>query len=357
MELKLIRIGELEAFLASEVYRRAEHCPITRHRALSQVQNPAAEKDDPALLLAIIAEEIVGYVGFLPDHLNGEKVFWNSCWWAATAYRRLAMPLFLHFIKQADENVLLTDMPSHTLNIIQKLRFFEMRQLEAGLTIYWGIKLSNWIPRRFPALSSVRPVWRLLDNGVNSILRFYFRLRKKRLQLEAQPIDKPEASDIAFINQHSSEELIGRGAKELEWIVNDPWVLPESECAYNYDHYHFTATARRVHFQFYRLTKNGQACALLLTRIIDQHLFVPYAYYEKESLPEVLNFVQQLALENTCVSTHSFRPDWKEYWLKNRSRFLFSKTVSRSFAFHQKLSSLIPGKVILQDGDGDVAFC
>ncbi|MEF9477524.1 hypothetical protein OWR28_07190 [Chryseobacterium sp. 1B4] len=73
--LKTYNRKELEDFISSGDFQQYDFLPVTRHRALSHIQNPKASAEDTLLILAFYDEKLVGYVGCFPDYfdIDGKK--------------------------------------------------------------------------------------------------------------------------------------------------------------------------------------------------------------------------------------------------------------------------------------------
>lgn len=359
MEFREIKVGELEAFLASDLYRQSTHCPISRHRALSQAANPRADADDPALALAVEGGQVIGYAGFLPDRIGQEKMYWNSGWWVAEEYKNIALPLFFQFLQKSRERVLLTDLTPHTEAIIRRLHFFRFREMAPGLRGYLQFNLGELLPQRLPKLAPLRPLFRLIDFKANLLIGTRNALRRYPIpkEIRIEPIDAFTESDRAFIQTHSENELIRRGPEDILWIRDNPWALPSDECAIDYSHYYFTAVADGFETRLLRFSWLGETRAILLTRRLNRHFAVPFLYFEEGNLPELANYIYRQLIRGQCVHFTTFNPKLKAYMQQRPSPFIFQKDIRRTFAYHEKLESLIPADFVLQDGEGDVAFC
>ncbi|MCB9288871.1 MAG: hypothetical protein H6560_16300 [Lewinellaceae bacterium] len=359
MEFRVVKTGELEAFIRSDLYRRSTHCPISRHRARSQAANPRAEAGGPALVLAVKDEEVVGFVGFLPDRIGQESVYWNSGWWVAEEHKDIALPLFFQFLQKSRERVLLTDLTPHTEAIIRRLHFFRFREMAPGLRGYLRFNLGELLPQRRPGLAPLRPLFRMIDFKANLLLWARNALKRYPIPKEAriETINTFSDSDRAFMASHSENELTRRGPEELLWILNNPWVLPSEECAEDYSHYFFTAVADDFESRLLRFSWLGETRAILFTRQLNRNLAVPYLYFEEDILPVLVNYIYRQLIRGRCIHFTTFNQRLKAFMLENPSPFIFKKDIRRTFAYHEKLQGLIPDEVELQDGDGDVAFC
>lgn len=356
MRFKHIHIAELATFLESDLYLQSDHCPISRHRAISQMNNPQADPEDVALVLAVEEEQIIGYIGLLPDRIGEEKVYWNSCWWASDKHRNVALPLLLEFFKVANKRILLTDMPPHTEQIIRKLKIAKIIDLPVGMAGYIGVKFANWFPPRMPFMLHFKQLLRIVDRILNILLKTYFKLRIAKPKISVIPITQFNHHDTDFINQHSSGELIRRNPENLMWIVNNPWVLEEKVTPYEYENYYFTAVAKKAKFELLRLQKNNKLIAILYVRLINDQLVAPYIYCDSRDMDEVARFLWHKLLEENCTNILVYNQALKKALLK-QGRFLFKKEVARNFAWHPSIDHWVNGVFKLQDGDGDVAFC
>ena len=92
IDFKILNKEGLETFINSKEYFNLKTLPITKHRAISHIKNPRADKDDILLILAFEENDIVGYLGVLPDRLflSDEKSYkcgWLSCFWVDYSVR------------------------------------------------------------------------------------------------------------------------------------------------------------------------------------------------------------------------------------------------------------------------------
>lgn len=349
MEFKTITISELPNFVASDLYKNSKNCPITVHRAISQSKNPRADKGDPAITIAIAKNNIVGYIGYLPDIINDSKVYWNSCWWVSDNFKTIAIPLFLQFIKTGNEKIVLTDLTPHTKQIISKLPFFTFNTLESGFRGYLKYNLQDILPNKKPQLKSFKPLLRLIDSIANA---FVFK-KSPKLKLRIEEITTLTEIDKLFISENNNVELIQRGADEIEWINNNPWV---KSTAIDYSNYHFTASVNSFNTSIIRLKDNDVLIAIIYLKEQNHQLTVPYVYCKEGYIEELSKYVYNYALENKCVTITVFNQGLKRCF-ENGFSFITTRKLDRDFAFHETIQHLIEKPVILQDGDGDVAFC
>lgn len=349
MEIKTISILELPQFVKSSLYKNSNNCPITIHRAISQSKNPRADNDDPALIIAIEKENIVGYIGFLPDNITDTKVYWNSCWWVDDNYKTIAIPLLLKFIKEGKERIILTDFTPHTKEIIKKLNFFTVIKLDEGFRGYLKFNLAEILPKRNKKLKPFKFLFTIFDKLANGIMQ----PKTSSLSLNEEVIATLNEPDSQFITKHSQTELIKRNVPELEWISKNPWVKNSDK---NYDNYHFTASVKDFNTKIVRLLDNDKPVAIVYLRQLNHQLTIPFIYFEKEYLNQVAQFIFNEAIKEKCINITTFNPLLKSKFSAD-FKFVIKRELNRDFAFHNSIQHIIKKPVILQDGDSDVAFC
>lgn len=349
MEFKTISIAELPLFVKSDLYKSTKNCPITIHRAISQSKNPRADKNDPALTIAVDNNNIVGYIGYLPDTINNTKVYWNSCWWVDNEFKTIAIPLLLQFIKTANQKIILTDLTPHTKQIVSNLPFFSFSEIDNGFRGYLKFNLHEVFPQKKHQLKSFTPLLKLTDSVANT---FVFK-RKQNIKLQAEEISFFSEADKIFISSKNTKELVQRNTSEIEWIYNNPWVENNK---IDYSNYHFTAKADSFKTSIIRFMDNNKVVAIVYLKQQNKHLTIPFIYYEDACLNELSKYIYNYALENKCVTITVFNTALKNCF-ENDFSFITTRKLNRDFAFHESIQHLIKKPVILQDGDGDVAFC
>jgi len=349
MEFKTITISELTTFVKSDLYKTTKNCPITIHRAISQSKNPRAEKNDPVLTIAISENNIVGYIGYLPDIINDDKVYWNSCWWVDDNYKTIAISLLLQFIKTAKEKIVLTDLTPHTKQIVSNLPFFSFCEVESGFRAYLKFNTEEVFPQKKPQLKKIKPLLKIGDKVANSLIT-----KKSTPQnLIIENIDSFSEEDKKFISSKNSSELFKRNTEELEWIYNNPWV---KNTEYDYSNYYFTAALSEFDTQIIRVKNNDNTIAILYLKNQNKHLTIPFSYIEQNYFEQIAQFIYNYAINNNCITITSFNSELNKCF-ENNFLFITTRLINRDFVFHNSIQHLIKKPVILQDGDGDVAFC
>ena len=174
-------------------------------------------------------------------------------------------------------------------------------------------------------------------------------------KIECQFISDLDSSIISLIQQESTRELIRRGEEEFNWIHDYPWVIQGEPEPFT-KRYSFTSHARRFEHHRVKITESNQIRAFLIITIRENHLKVPYLYYNTGSLSYVMDFLLHFMISSRVHYISVFRKDLAEYLIKYRTPMIWKKRIARYTAVSKDLAGILPVDYQLQDGDGDSVF-
>ncbi|HEY3372529.1 MAG TPA: hypothetical protein VGK10_16870 [Prolixibacteraceae bacterium] len=364
MQLKEIKVSELIDFVSSELWQQLIPKPITNLRAVSQFHNPIAQPNDIALVIAYENHQLIGLVGLLPHLINGQAgqtACSNTCWWADPEKgKQLAIPLFFKAFALCSQRMLMTDCTPHTLSILEKTNWFEFPNTTPGIRGFLKFNLHEIIPAKLPAARKLEPLLKLSDQTLNSLLAPYQRAVRSRFIKNIPKVEYLTSLNeelYTFIENHSLDEFIRRSGKELEWIVQFPWImaknldpsLPELE-------YPFSYAVGNFEQYFLKITSSVQTIGLLLISVKNGHMKVPYAYFQDKDASAILRVIYQQAMLKNAVTLTLFNPPLASLMDSRAHPFLFRKKIKRLMAISKQLSGQYQKYPRLQDGDGDVVF-
>lgn len=357
--------AKLEALITDPAFDQMPAIPISRQRAWSQLRNPRAGASDVLLVLAWAGEEMVGYLGVVPDrlYLNGltHRAGWMSCIWVDPAQRGqgIAGELVRQVFQAWEDRIIVTEFTPEAKRLYDKLGSFIDVNPPAGRRGYLRFNLAHLLPARWPGLAPWRPLLALMDDLLNLPNRLRLAFWRLRPALNWEYLGEIDAEAATFIAAHQGGELTRRGPAELNWLLKYPWVLtgpvPDGQQA----RYHFTALARRFEFIALRLRDaHGAMSGLLILSVRDGHLRVPYAYVtgaaQREAMRLIFRHMIDLDLdmltlhhpELVTVMRHMRTP----FWLIRpfRTAYILSQRFADDYAAH--------GLLRIQDGEGDKAF-
>ena len=361
MQIKEIKVAELPDFVNSELWQQLTPKPLTKLRALSQFHNPRAQGEDTALIIAYEKDTLIGLVGLLPHLINGQgsqPACSNTCWWAHPEKgKQVAIPLFLKAFALCGQRMFMTDCTPHTIGILRKTNWFEFPETPKGIRGFLKFNLHEIIPRKLPSARKLLPLLKFSDQAMNILLAPYLILMRSRFSsedLKVEILSSLNKEQYQFIENHSPNEFTRRSGKELEWIVQFPWVKTQED-GQGLD-YPFSHLVKGFEQYFVSIISSGQPVALLMISLRDGHMKVPYAYFQDKNAIMVLKEIYREALLKNAVTLTVFYPPLVAAMDSSANPFIFQKKIKRLVAVSKQLTGLYRQFPNLQDGDGDVVF-
>jgi len=350
----------LRAYLESAEYARSPVVPITPLRAQAQLANPRRHPDDVLLLLAHADEQLVGYLGVLPDTVylaSGEARHcgWLSCLWVSPAHRgqRIAQQLLERAFEAWNQQIIITEYTAPAEQLYRKLGSFRDLTTKAGIRLYLRADLATLLPPKRPLFGRVRPLLRVLDRVANAVLALRGRRAGAGPALEYIRAIDAEAAD--FIAQRQGHELTRRGLAELNWLLHHPWLRSAPAPDADGRRYHFSSVANP--FAFYALKVRdvaGSLAAVLVLARRDNALKMPYCYHTG-NVKLVAEVVFGLLQEWGIATFTTFEPTLVQLLSTQATPALLKRPMLRKYMVATALAGL-PAQVQLQDGDGDASF-
>ncbi|MDZ4682229.1 MAG: GNAT family N-acetyltransferase [Saprospiraceae bacterium] len=361
IEIKLLDKKGLAEYLYSDAYIQSPVIPITRHRALSQIRNPQAEAEDVLLLLAYEGSTLVGYLGVLPDRMNGTlKCGWMSCLWIAPEHRgkQIAQQLLQHCFEAWGQKLLATEFTAPAKKLYDKTGLFRDLPVKRGLRLYLRSDLHTLLTPRSPWFEKIGFFLKAFDGVANAILDARFLIWKPGLgDLKLEYVREVDEEAATFIEHTRSAKGFQKGAAELNWVFQNPWVLSAPEKDDFGKRYHFSSTDQS--FDFYGIkikNQKNQLLAFLVFSKRNRFLKLPFCYVERE-IDAVLQVVA-FHLHRWRVNVFTvFHPALVERLRQRKSLFFLKREVRRHYLISKVFELENCGENFeIQDGDGDCGF-
>ncbi len=360
MKIKEIKVEGLASFIESEEYRQLNPKPITKERAISQFNNPNADSDHTALIYVAAGPELLGFAGLLPRKINsaGIPVFSNTCWWAHPQKGKgLAIPLILKIIEESGSSLYLAESTPGLKSILEKTGKFEFSGPIEGVRGFIRFYFADIFLNRFKQLKYLSGIVSLGDVALNFLttpLRFYFQKKFEKGSFETEPVDTIGREVEEFINQYSETDFIKKAPGDFEWFKKFPW-LTVSTGGKLYD-YPFSHVVKQFGLEYFVLKKEGVLKAFVAISNRDNLARIPYIYFDKEDISNVVQSVMSIILKKRYDSLVVFHPGIVEYMEANRMPFLYRKKEIKFTGVTKSIYEYFMAKPYLQDGDGDVVF-
>lgn len=357
--LRIIKINELNSFVASDFFQQLGNIPISPLRAMSQSVNPNAHPEDPVLIIATEENELLAYAGVLPEkiqHSSKTKVAWNSCWWGHPQKGRGAtMKVLYKALQLWDKQLLFDELPQRSKQVLELVGGFLFKDYP-GAHCFLRFKFKKIVARKYPSKGFLDPVLGILDaclNGLNNL-----RLRSSVSNgVRVEEIKALDQESAEFIFSHQSKELVGRSLESMRWVLEKPWLAnDQSNQADLKKRYHFSSYAEKFEHNILKVYQTGNLIALLWISLRDGTAKTPYVFiddgYDEIAFIALLNFL----VEKNADTLITFQPDLVKMIKMNGSKFLKVKPISKTFGFPDGMKNLIEQYPVVQDGDGDVVF-
>ncbi|MCK4664328.1 MAG: hypothetical protein KAT68_15775 [Bacteroidales bacterium] len=361
MIFKEIPVGELDSFVNSAEFSSYNILPITKHRAYSQSINPRADKNDVVLIIAYENKnEIIGYVGALPDYLNGnksQKVVWSSGWWVDKQKgKSVAIPLFLKMLEKWDKKMLFAHLTPTTKQILERLNIVNSKTVW-GLRCFLRFRFNDILIQKFPSLKYLKLLLVFMDFVGNQLIKIRincWKMRLKNLPFKIESINKLDDELNTFINDVGKKNIVNRDKDVLNWILKHKWILPkENDKEHEEKRYYFSSYSNTFKNLVYKISDNEKTIGLIFFTIRNRSLKIPYIYYNDDYLKDIINVIYKICLKFNVYDLIIYQQKIVELIKNKPSPFYLLKNTPRYIAATKELNIK---EFNYQDGDGDVVF-
>jgi hypothetical protein len=367
MEFKTFTVADLGLALLSEDFWLTKTLPITRQKAWSICHNPRAEKDDPALLVAYQDNQVVGYLGILPDKVfldNADhKLGWLTGWWVDPNIETKAVgAILLYKALNAYRDRLGVSGGSKAarkaLHASQK--FIALNPLK-GLDIRFRFNATGAILGEFPRMKLFRVGFKfadiMLDEVVN--LRRFFWERRTHIcrRLAFEYISSIDEETERFIERHNHHDLTRKGKAALDWIMTYPWIVsaPQKDSASR--RYFFSSISARFFYLGVKVfEQNNGMIGFLMLSVRDDRMRVVYSHFENRHAPSIAAAAVYQALAMDVSTLSLYDKPLIESVSGLRCPFWSTKSISRGFFLSKTFADSSLTDCRLHGGDGDFAF-
>lgn len=359
MVIRTLTRAQLRDFIDSPAFAAMPVLPISRQRARSHMANPRASDEDVLLIIAYVDDHMAGYLGLLPDSLlsvaaRRSPVFWMSCIWTDPRLRGqgVAKKLVQTALELTGNRLLATSYTPAAKKLYDRLGAFADLTSMSGTRYYRKAASRQLLAGRWPRWSL--GLLRLADGLANGA-SFPLRAFSPRLPADLRWRFASElgAEAIAFVEKKQARNLLGRGAEELKWMVNHPWLLVAAEDE-DSSRYHFSSVAGSFSALLIELRRGSQLLAVLHLVLRDGHCKLPHAWLEAGSEAVVAAFLKYVWHQFDVHTATIYQADLQKAigkgpWLRRpfRREWLISCGA---------LPLLPPGSFFLHPGEGDEGF-
>jgi len=353
--------SELQELIESDFFKKLNKIPISKHRALSQINNPYCADDDILLWVTYENETLMGYSSVLPDMIvcNGheEKIYWASSIWRTESERKstLALTLLLKMFEQYKNQLFITDFNSKVEKTYSKLRFLKPVETEIGATFYRNLAFSQVIEKRFLKLKCIIPFYLFLEKCFNFTLFLGRKLTTKKIKTNFSIVDNNifDAEFDNFVKNYClTNQLVERNSIYFNWIIKYPWILqrkPDSESR----RYYFSSVSEQFEYHSLKIYDRQKLVGFMFLKIRDKRLTISFSYLNNVCAKDAVACILQIANAKDLDVITSFDKKILSELTKKRTKYIFSKKTKKKYFFPRNFNIT---SSFFQEGDGDMVF-
>jgi len=361
MEIISYTKSELQELIDSDFFKKLNKIPISKHRAISHINNPYCADDDILLWVAYQNETLLGYSSVLPDRIafkgREEKIYWPSSIWREESERKSALAITLLFkvFEQYKSRIFVTDLLPQFEKTYSKLRLFKPVETEIGTTFYRNLAFSHIIKRRFPKLKYIIPVYSLLEKCFNFTLFLGRKLTSKKIKTNFSIVENTvfDAEFDEFVKNYCIEnQLIERNSDYFNWILKYPWVVqgkPDNES----ERYYFSSVSKQFEYHSLKIYDKQKLIGFIFLKIRDKRLAVSFSYLDDVCSRDAVAYILKLANTKDLDVITVFDKKLLSELIKKRTKYLFSKKTEKKYFFPRNFDIT---SSFFQEGDGDMVF-
>lgn len=363
VKIQTYTIADLRRLLNPGPWFAGDPIPITRERALSQINNPRADESDVVLLVAYDGDVVVAHLGVVPDlaftSTGQHKVGWLTAWWANPdrKYSGAGMMLMMRAMALYKNGAGASGFSEDAKRVYAATRKFTTIKELPGISAFTKFDARHLLPKRFPALKRITLVLEFADAVANQFVRIRQVLWRRRQRIpqgvRVEYVPELDFEAEQFITKNNTNEFARRGAEELNWIGKYSWMTraPLGDPPA----FRFATTASSnccLHLKIY----DGSAglVAVVMLSIIDDHLIIPCCHHRDRGELVARIIGHHLALLRVKRVT-TYRGDLVENFSRLRFPWVWSANKTRSWIMAGTCVAGQPAFEV-QDGDGDCAF-
>jgi GNAT superfamily N-acetyltransferase len=318
------------------------------------------------LSLAYIDNKMVGYIGVLPDFIflddKPEKIFWISGYWVHQDYRgkKIAQTLLKNCIEDCNYRAIYTNYSPYSKRAFDKSGHFIDLKKNKGIRLYIRSDLQTILPPKKTIYQRNKSLLKIIDWKINIILDLRLFFKKVDIDLTKYKfVTEIDFEMEQFINQKTTNYIFQRGANELKWIIDFPWIkdieldIDNTKNRYNFSS--FSNDFSNIIFKLYN-SENQIAAVVFLTKR-DSILNIPYLFCNAEVFPEIERIINFLIKTQKISTFTCYNEEFANYLQKNNTFAIAKKSISR----HYVITKFFEDRIIfentnIQDGDGDCVF-
>jgi GNAT superfamily N-acetyltransferase len=359
LEIKKIRLNELEEFVNSEEFQQLEVVPVTPARVKSYIENPRANPNDVVLYLGFIEKKLIAFRSLFADEIiSGTEIIrfgWCSGNWVHPDFRRkgFSEKLLQEAFNDWDGKLMFTNYAGESEKLYLKTGwFFPIHQFE-GVRAYLFPKTRKLIPT-----SNKNGFFRLFFSQIDffiaviSSVRLLFYSPKDKHEIRLETLEFPDEQCFRFIEENTSDFLFSRNESELKWIFNFPWIsITDRSFIVKYP---FSSFSENFYYRTVKIFENNTFAGFFIFSVREGHLKTLYFFIEGSYENEIATFLKTYCKTYKIERVTVYNTQVANQIIKRKFPFLQAKKFGQKIYSTFEIENIQTKK--FQDGDGDLFF-
>ncbi len=363
MNLAVYTLAELPQLLEKNFFKKSKSIPISQQRADSHFKNPRADLNDKVLWCLSDKDQLIAYRLMMPDHIyiNDKKVkmAWVSCLWVDPKHRGkgYGKKVTLPALDAWDQRVMGTNFAPASLALYKSLGGLYPFSIINGLRLHYQSKAADLLGNRNQFFKTIKPVFKLGDLLLNKLKKSPAQHPLKGQGINIQIIPAFDQESYDFLKPYSINEYFRRSQKELDWAMSTPWIIQREKPSVDDHRFHFSSQAKIFSQLVHKISYQGKLRAVIMSSLVNDHLMIPYAYFDKAFTSKVAKYIENFVLEDEIALLTIFDKNLVDYFQNTANKAIHAKKfVKRFMAFEGIPKPTKSNALKLQAGDGDGVF-
>ena len=359
LEIKKIRLNELDSFVQSETYNRFLNVPITPERAKSFIHNPHAKPDDVVLFLGFVEGKLVAFrslfAGIVTTKNEQIRFGWCSGNRVHPDFRRNGFSEQLLKEAHSDWNgkLMFTNYAPSSENLYLKTGWFQSIYEFAGVRGYLFPKTRKLLPAANKNMG-LKLLFSVIDFfiAVVSTIRLWFFDSENNPDYRLETIQFPDEQCFESIQKNNSTFVFNRNANELKWIFQYPWISKiESTISKKYP---FSSYSSSFIYQTVKIFNKNNFAGFFIFSVKEGHLKTLYFNVPSGIENKVANYLKQFCIKHKIELVTVYKTEIALQFFAQKFPFLHTKKYGQKI--YSSFEINVEKKYQFQDGDGDVIF-
>ncbi len=367
MEIKAYSVKDLKAALEQTSLWKTDVFPITKHRALSYVNNPRADSEDIVLLVAYEGNRVIGYIGAIPWKIYIEnkekKLAWLTGWWMDSEFRKtgIGRSLLYRILEIYDYDAMIPYYKSTSKRVFDASgRFINLKEY-SGIKLLFRFNLSEILVRKIPGIKFLRPLLKIVDAAANLFTNIRQWLWKRNSSIYENYIFEHicciDSETSAFIKKYRKNELSRYEEEDFNWIFSFPWILSTPVNDITLSDYYFSSVSKKYGLINIKIfDRNKKMAAFAVFRFREKNLNIPF-YFCRENCHETILKIAGLIMIDMKLDTLTLNDEFLTEKFHNTGLpVIFKKSIFNQFLITDKYKDFDFSDYYVHEGEGDNIF-